>query len=151
MDKALPLSSINSKSLTNPILKMNPTQLPIHFKKPGRSYNQIGRKGNVALYSVYSDYLTLPDLAWPYILIGFELVAIKTNRAGTKECYPKDQDFGKSAWSIPKSWSRIRSPRPRCSPSVVSRSGCSTPQTLLDRSPTSQASACLATSPPQTN
>jgi hypothetical protein len=53
------------------------TPLPIHFKLPGRSYSQIGRKGNVALYSVYSDYLVIPNYALPYLLIGFELIVIR--------------------------------------------------------------------------
>ena len=86
------------------IQKYNPlvtSKLPIHFKLPGRSYSQIGRKGNVALYSVYSDYLSLPDFALPYILIGYELIVIKIMPNG-QERYPRDEDFGKSAWSIPK-------------------------------------------------
>jgi hypothetical protein len=75
------------------------TPLPIHFKTPGRSYSQIGRKGNVALYAVYSDYFSLPDFALPYLLIGFELVVIKTNRNGV-ERYPRNEEFGHSAWAI---------------------------------------------------
>ena len=82
------------------------TPLPIHFKTPGRSYSQIGRKGNVALYSVYSDYFSLPDFALPYLLIGFELVVIKTNRNGV-ERYPRAEQFGHSAWSIPKASKRF--------------------------------------------
>jgi hypothetical protein len=74
--------------------------LPIHFKTPGRSYSQIGRKGNVALYSVYSDYFVLPDFALPYLLIGFELIVIKVKDG--VEVYPAAWQFGKIAWSIPK-------------------------------------------------
>jgi len=83
--------------------------LPIHFKKPGRSYSQIGRKGNVALYSVHSDYCTL-FTALPYLLIGYELIVIKTKRNGT-ERYPRDEEFGASGWAIPKSLSRSRRTR----------------------------------------
>jgi len=74
--------------------------LPIHFKKPGRSYSQIGRKGNVALYAVYSDYFCLPGFALPYLLIGFELVCAKIHNGA--ERYPWPCEFGKCAWSIPK-------------------------------------------------
>jgi hypothetical protein len=80
------------------------TPLPIHFKLPGRSYSQIGRKGNVALYSVYSDYFILPDFALPYVLIGFELVIVKIKDG--VERYPSAWQFGHCAWSIPKSFAR---------------------------------------------
>src|SRR5215472_17473785 len=87
----------------------NPTPvtktLPIHFKTPGRSYSQIGRKGNVALYSVYSDYFLLHGFRLPFLLIGFELIVIKTKRNG-QERYPRPEEFGKCALSIPKSFQR---------------------------------------------
>src|SRR5215510_2224047 len=88
-------------------------QLPIHFKRPGRSYSQIGRKGNVALYAVYSDYFILPDFALPYLLIGFELVVIKTKN--NRELYPAAWQFGSIAWSLPKSLKRTRRTRLRSS------------------------------------
>lgn len=85
---------------------MKPIPLPIHFKLPGRSYNQIGRKGNIALYSVYSDYSFDRKTSWPYVLLGFELIAIKVKNG--KELYPRPEQFGSSAWSIPKSFFSFR-------------------------------------------
>src|SRR5215510_14901011 len=85
--------------------------LPIHFKRPGRSYSQIGRKGNVALYAVYSDYCTLFTVL-PYLLLGYELIVIKTKPNGL-ERYPRDEEFGQSGWSIPKSFSRFSRTRTR--------------------------------------
>lgn len=83
-----------------PIQPTSPQKLPIHFKLPGRSYAQIGRKGNIALYAVYSDYIIVPDFALPYALIGYELIAIKVWKG--RETYPNDSEFGSRAWSIPK-------------------------------------------------
>jgi hypothetical protein len=121
--------------------------LPIHFKRPGRSYSQIGRKGNVALYSVYSDYFSLPDFALPYLLIGFELVTIKTNRAGV-ERYPRNEEFGHCAFAISRASKRfgrtrlgMRSRERHC------RSG-STSKTLPNRSATSEESCAIATLAP---
>lgn len=85
--------------------------LPIHFKEPGRSYSQIGRKGNVALYAVYSDYVIVPSYALPYVLLGYELVCIKIKDG--KELYPRPWQFGSCAWSIPKSFSRFSRVGPR--------------------------------------
>ena len=118
--------------------------LPLHFKLPGRSYSQIGRKGNVALYAVYSDYFSLPDFALPYIIIGFELIVIKTNRLGL-ELYPADWQFGKLAWSIPKSLQRVsRTSIGRCL-SNWTKLCISEFKTFLNRSPASEASSPLAT------
>jgi len=119
------------------------TPLPIHFKKPGRSYSQIGRKGNVALYAVYSDYFLLKDFYLPYLLIGFELVCIKIK--GLKEQYPRASEFGRSAWSIPKSFKRIRRTCSRLGQSMQQGSRCSTLKTFLDWSASSRASATMAT------
>jgi hypothetical protein len=113
--------------------------LPIHFKTPGRSYSQIGRKGNVALYQVFSDYLIVPDFVLPYLTIGFELIAIK-NKLNGDERYPRPEEFGHCAWSIPKSFS------PPCSISLGMRGvgrnqrGSSTSKILPNRSPTSEGS-----------
>lgn len=126
--------------ITNP--KMKPSPLPIHFKLPGRSYSQIGRKGNVALYSVYSDYFNFNGFTLPYILIGFELIAIKVKNG--RECYPTARDFGKCAWAIPKSVSRICSLSSRCCRIVRSAMFGSTSKTAADRSSAPEASAHLA-------
>jgi hypothetical protein len=113
----------------------NPIPLPIHFKTPGRSYSQIGRKGNVALYSVYSDYFSFPDFALPYVLIGFELIVIKTKNG--VERYPRPWQFRHHRLVNPKSFSRTRRTRfgrsffmqwPIClskSPQVFNRSATS--------------------------
>jgi|SRR5215469_1361481 len=117
--------------------------VPIHFKTPGRSFSQIGRKGNVALYSVYSDYFSMPDFALPYLLLGYELVVIKTNRNGV-ERYPRDEEFGSSGWSIPKSFSRVGrvGSGVRCI-GWTCRS-VQKPKTVLNRSATSEDCACTA-------
>jgi hypothetical protein len=126
-----------------------PVPLPFHFKLPGRSYNQIGRKGNVALYSVYSDYFSLPNFALPYLLIGFELVVIKTKDG--REVYPSAWQFGKSAWSIPKSLSQLCFTRPRLRRSDTAKLRRFSLATLVDRSTTSEASTRMAPRPSQTN
>jgi hypothetical protein len=120
----------------------NPVPLPIHFKLPGRSYSQIGRKGNVALYSVYSDYLVIPNYALPYALIGFELITIRTFNG--RERYPFPRQFGRCAWSIPKSFPRTRPLNSRRSSSGRRQHPCSALQTFPDRSTSTQVSAHLA-------
>jgi len=123
------------------------TQLPIHFKTPGRSYSQIGRKGNVALYSVYSDYFILPDFALPYLLIGYELIVIKTKPNGD-ERYPRNEEFGHCAFAISKAskrFGRISSrmrgrERHQCSGTAF--------KTFPNRSPTSEACSSVATVAP---
>ena len=126
------------------VTKSNPPEkLPIHFKTQGRSYSQIGRKGNVALYSVYSDYFILPDFALPYLLIGYELIVIKTKPNGD-ERYPRAEEFGHSAFAISKaskSFGRISSrlrgrERHQCSSTAF--------KTLPNRSPTSEACSPVA-------
>lgn len=121
---------------------MNPVPLPIHFKLPGRSYSQIGRKGNVALYSVYSDYLIIPDYALPYALIGFELIVIRIINGS--ERYPSDKQFGKSAWSIPKSFARACLARTRRCLNGLCLRMCPTPKTVPNRSTSSEVSADVA-------
>jgi hypothetical protein len=130
-------------------IMQNPIPLPIHFKLPGRSYSQIGRKGNVALYSVYSDYFILPTDALPFALIGYELIAITTKNG--REIYPPPRLFGESAWSIPKRFARACFARTRCRGSQRLKLLRCTFETLLDRSTTSPSSARLAPSQPQTN
>lgn len=119
--------------------------LPIHFKTPGRSYSQIGRKGNVALYSVYSDYFILPDFALPYLLIGFELIVIKV-RDG-RELYPAAWQFGSIAWSIPKSIQRACRTGFRLCCSGWNQLGLSQSKTILDRSTSSADCACQVVAP----
>ena len=125
------------------------TPLPIHFKTPGRSYSQIGRKGNIALYAVYSDYFILPGDALPFALIGYELIAIKIKNR--REIYPPSWLFGESAWSIPKRFAQlgfacVGSGRSQL-PKLLRRS----PKTVLDRSTASATSADLAPRQSQTD
>jgi hypothetical protein len=120
----------------------NPVPLPFHFKLQGRSYNQIGRKGNIALYSVYSDYLIIPDYALPYILLGYELIVIKVKHG--REVYPSAWQFGKIAWAIPKSISRVCSACSRCCDFIDRQLGLSKSKTLVDRSTSSARCAALA-------
>ena len=124
------------------------TPLPIHFKEPGRSYSQIGRKGNVALYQVFSDYLIIPSYALPYVLVGFELVCIKIDKTG-RERYPRPEEFGKSAWSIPKSFSSTRRIGSRSCEYGSSEFRSQTPPTLLDRSAAPEEPAHLAAGAPE--
>jgi hypothetical protein len=119
------------------------TPLPIHFKLPGRSYSQIGRKGNVALYSVYSDYFSFPDFALPYLLIGFELIVIKTKRNGD-ERYPRNEEFGHSAFSIPKASKSFGRTRLGMRSRERHQRGCSTYETFPERSQASQAVSAIA-------
>jgi hypothetical protein len=124
-----------------------PVPLPIHFKLPGRSYSQIGRKGNVALYSVYSDYSDDRFSSLPYVLIGFELVVIKIKNGF--EIYPSAWQFGRCAWSIPKSFPRVCS---ACLRRCVSRFAQLRKRWLNSfpyRSTSSQVWAHLANSSPQ--
>jgi hypothetical protein len=119
-----------------------PVPLPIHFKLPGRSYSQIGRKGNIALYSVYSDYIIVPDFATPYLLIGYELIAIKVWKG--RETYPNDSEFGSRAWSIPKSLPRVCSPCTRRRVFGMPQFSVSQSKTFPYRSSSSGPSAHLA-------
>ena len=119
-----------------------PIQLPIHFKTPGRSYSQIGRKGNIALYSVYSDYLAIPNFALPYLLVGYELIVIKVKNG--RECYPASWQFGQLAWSIPKSFSRLCSACFRGCLYVHRKLCLSKFKTVPNRSTASEASAHMA-------
>jgi hypothetical protein len=119
------------------------TPLPFHFKTPGRSYSQIGRKGNVALYAVYSDYFSLPDFALPYLLIGYELIVIKTNRNGV-ERYPAPWQFGHCAWSIPKASKRFGRTRSRMCRSIGQKLRISKSKKVLNRSATSEESTLMA-------
>jgi hypothetical protein len=128
-----------------PTMKITP--LPIHFKTPGRSYSQIGRKGNVALYSVYSDYFSLPDFALPYLLIGFELVTIKTNRAGV-ERYPRDEEFGHCAFAISRASKRFGRTRVGMRGVGRHRFSIQKPKTFPNRSATSEESCDIATLAP---
>jgi hypothetical protein len=120
----------------------NPVPLPIHFKLPGRSYSQIGRKGNVALYSVYSDYITDLAFSFPFVLIGFELIVIKTKNGS--ERYPRPEQFGHSAWSIPKSFLRVCFARFRGCLYGRSKFQEFLPMAVPDRSPSSEERAHLA-------
>jgi len=120
----------------------NPLPLPIHFKLPGRSYSQIGRKGNVALYSVYSDYVNNRACSLPYILIGFELIVIKIKDG--YETYPSAWQFGKSAWSIPKSFSRVCSAGARRCVCVLAKLRRLSFDSIPYRSTSTQESAHLA-------
>lgn len=122
-----------------------PVPLPIHFKLPGRSYSQIGRKGNVALYSVYSDYFSLPNYALPYVLIGFELIVVKVKDG--REVYPSAWQFGSLAWSIPKSLTRVCVACTRCCRFLRSQLGLSKSETVPDRSPAPKAFPPLASAP----
>jgi hypothetical protein len=119
-----------------------PVPLPIHFKLPGRSYSQIGRKGNVALYSVYSDYLIIPSYALPYALIGFELIVIKVKDGS--ERYPSAWQFGSCAWSVPKSFLRTCSARSRSCLNGWRKRCRSTSKTVPNRSTSSEVSADVA-------
>ena len=120
----------------------NPVPLPIHFKLPGRSYSQIGRKGNVALYSVYSDYMQDRMYGWPYVLLGFELIVIKV-RNGC-EVYPSAWQFGKCAWSIPKSFARVCYACSRSSRSCFAKLRKHLPNPFPDRSTLAEERAHLA-------
>jgi hypothetical protein len=126
----------------NQEIMTNPVPLPIHFKGVGRSYSQIGRKGNVALYSVYSDYFIPPDYALPYVLIGFELITIRVING--IERYPAPDQFGHCAWSIPKSFARSCIALSRRCVSRWRLRMWKTSQTVPDRSTSSGVLAHLA-------
>ena len=126
-----------------------PTKLPIHFKLPGRSYSQLGRKGNVALYSVYSDYSLDRKTSWPYVLLGFELVVIKIKN--NCEVYPGNWEFGKTAWSIPKSFPRVSRTRLRFSGFREPELRILGPSSFPDRSSFTQELEDLAAVPEKTD
>lgn len=127
------------------IMKPEIIPLPIHFKTPGRSYNQLGRKGNVALYSVYSDYLLDRNTSLPYVLLGFELIVIKSRKG--KELYPRSEQFGTCAWSIPKSLFCFRRIGSRSCDFRRPEFRSATFATLLNRSATSEVCSHLAAGP----
>jgi hypothetical protein len=118
-------------------------RLPLHFKGNGRSYSQLGRRGNVALYAVYSDYFLLHGFVAPYLLIGFELVCCDSKRNGV-ERYPRDEEFGQRALSIPKSIQGSCRVPPRLRRSESYQFIRSSSETILDRSTTPEESAVLA-------
>jgi hypothetical protein len=81
------------------------------------------------------------------LLIGFELVTIKTNRNGV-ERYPRNEEFGHCAFCIPRASKRFgRTGFGMCGIGRHRRSG-PTSKTLPNRSATSQACSDLATLAP---
>jgi len=97
----------NQKSIKESIMT-KPLTLPKEVRKNGKTYKQVKRVGNVALYDTYTllgekGKKMLHRTSREVFIVRIQRETIAPNGVviPEKEKYPSNEDFGRHAWSFP--------------------------------------------------